>query len=59
MGEEGYQLSVIGVLTTDDRQLITRGNVKPMITEVIPLDEAQRAFDSLHQAENIAVLLKP
>ena len=34
-------------------------DVKPMITEIIPLDEAQRAFDSLHHAENIAVLLKP
>jgi hypothetical protein len=36
-----------------------RVDVKPMITEIIPLDEAQRAFDSLHTAENIAVLLKP
>jgi threonine dehydrogenase-like Zn-dependent dehydrogenase len=34
-------------------------NIKPAITEIIPLKEAQRAFDSLHNAENIAVLLKP
>ena len=36
-----------------------RVNVKPMITEIVPLDEAQRAFDSLHEAKNVAVLLKP
>ncbi len=36
-----------------------RVDVKPMITKIIPLDEVQRAFDSLHTAENIAVLLKP
>jgi threonine dehydrogenase-like Zn-dependent dehydrogenase len=36
-----------------------RVNIKPSITEVIPLEEAQRGFDSLHNQENIAVLLKP
>ena len=34
-------------------------NLKPMVTEVIPLEEAQRAFDSLHNGTNIAVVLKP
>jgi (R,R)-butanediol dehydrogenase / meso-butanediol dehydrogenase / diacetyl reductase len=36
-----------------------RANVEPCITEIIPLTEAQRAFDSLHDQTNIAVLLKP
>ncbi len=34
-------------------------NVRPTITEIVPLTEAQRGFDSLHTAKNIAVLLKP
>ena len=36
-----------------------RVNLKPMVTEVIPLEEAQRAFDSLRNGTNIAVVLKP
>lgn len=42
-------------------KLIENGqvNLKPMITEVFALEDAQRAFDSLYQGENIAVLLKP
>jgi threonine dehydrogenase-like Zn-dependent dehydrogenase len=36
-----------------------QANVKPSITEIIPLEEVQRAFDSLHSQTNIAVLLKP
>ena len=34
-------------------------NVKPMISEIIPLEEAQRAFDSMYGGENIVALLKP
>lgn len=42
-------------------KLIENGqvNLKPMVTEVIPLEDAQRAFDSLHNGTNIAVVLKP
>ena len=42
-------------------KLIENGqvNLKPMVTEVIPLVEAQRAFDSLHEGTNVAVVLKP
>jgi len=42
-------------------KLIENGqvNLKPMVTEVVPLEEAQRAFDSLHQGTNVAVVLKP
>ena len=36
-----------------------RVNVKPLITEILPLEDVQRAFDSLYSGENIAVLLKP
>ena len=42
-------------------KLIENGqvNLKPIVTEVIPLEEAQRAFDSLHNGTNVAVVLKP
>lgn len=36
-----------------------RVNIRPVITEIVPLVEAQRGFDSLHTGKNIAVLLKP
>lgn len=36
-----------------------RVNVKPLITEIIPLKDVQRAFDSMCSGENIGVLLKP
>jgi len=41
--------------------LITRKkvDVKPMISEVIPLDEVQRAFDSIWSGKNIVSLVKP
>ncbi len=34
-------------------------NVKPLISAIIPLEEAQRAFDSMYSGENIVALLKP
>jgi len=34
-------------------------NVKPLITEIIPLEEVQRAFDSMYSGENVVALLKP
>lgn len=34
-------------------------DVKPMITAVMPLEEVQKAFDSMLSSENIVVLLKP
>ena len=33
-------------------------NVRPLITEIIPLDDVQRAFDSMYSGENLAPLLK-
>jgi threonine dehydrogenase-like Zn-dependent dehydrogenase len=36
-----------------------RVNVRQVITEIIPLVEAQRAFESLRDHKNLAVLLKP
>ena len=34
-------------------------DVRPLISEVIPLEDAQRGFDSIRSGQNIAVLLKP
>jgi len=34
-------------------------DVKPMISEILPLEEVQRGFDSMYSGKNIAVLLKP
>jgi len=36
-----------------------RVDVRPMITEVVPLEDTQRGFESLRDGQNIAVLLKP
>jgi len=36
-----------------------RVNVKPLISEIMPLEDVQRAFDSMYSGKNIAVLLKP
>ncbi|MHC4665897.1 MAG: zinc-dependent alcohol dehydrogenase [Planctomycetota bacterium] len=49
-----------GLIYTSMR-LIAGGqvNVRPIISEIIPLKEAQRAFDSMYSGENIAPLLKP
>ena len=34
-------------------------DVRPLISEIMPLENAQRGFDSIRSGENIAVLLKP
>ncbi len=34
-------------------------NVKPLISEIVPLREVQRAFDSMYSGQNITALLKP
>jgi threonine dehydrogenase-like Zn-dependent dehydrogenase len=34
-------------------------DVKPLISEIMPLADAQRGFDSIRSGQNIAVLLKP
>jgi threonine dehydrogenase-like Zn-dependent dehydrogenase len=36
-----------------------RVNVKPMISEILPLDDVQRAFDSLWSGKNIVSMVKP
>ena len=33
-------------------------NVKPLISEIIPLEDVQRAFDFMYSGENLAPLLK-
>jgi len=51
----------VGEAMIPSMKLIENGrvNLKPMVTEIIPLVEAQRAFDSMHKGTNIAVVLKP
>jgi len=34
-------------------------NVKPLISEILPLEDAQQGFDSIRSGKNLAVLLKP
>jgi threonine dehydrogenase-like Zn-dependent dehydrogenase len=34
-------------------------NVKPLISAIMPLEDVQKAFDSMYSGENIVVLLKP
>jgi len=34
-------------------------DVRPLITAIIPLEDVQKAFDSVYNGNNIAVLLKP
>jgi len=58
------QLSIIGILggsMADSLYMIARGQIdpKPLISEIIPFDACQRAFDSVYSGENIAVLLRP
>ena len=34
-------------------------NVKPLISEIIPLEDIQRGLDSVYSGKNIGVLVKP
>ena len=34
-------------------------DVRPLISQIVPLEEAQRAFDSMYSGESVAPLLKP
>ena len=34
-------------------------DVRPLISEIMPLEDAQRGFDSIRSGKNLAVLLKP
>ncbi|HJN52642.1 MAG: zinc-binding dehydrogenase [Pseudomonadales bacterium] len=56
------RLKVIGILggsMIDSMYMIAHKQIdpKPLISEVIPLDDCQRAIDSVYSGENIAVLL--
>lgn len=64
------QLRVVGVLGGPagsqnvmalSMHLISHGQVspEPLISEVIPFNDCQRAIDSVYSGENIAVLLRP
>ncbi|MBW2091494.1 MAG: zinc-binding dehydrogenase, partial [Deltaproteobacteria bacterium] len=34
-------------------------NCKPLVSEIMPLEDVQKAFDSLYNNENLLVMLKP
>lgn len=56
------QLKIIGILggnMMDSMYMISHKQIdpRPLISEVIPFDDCQRAFDSVYNGENIAVLL--
>ena len=58
------QLKIFGILggnMLDAMYLISHKQIapKPLITEIIPFDDCQRAIDSVYSGENIAVLLRP
>lgn len=57
------RLKVIGILggsMEDSMYMLARQQIdpKPLISEIIPFDDCQRAIDSVYSGENIAVLLK-
>ena len=55
IGVEGYTPLVYPMRLIARKQV----DVKPLVSEIIPFAEAQRAFDSMYSGENIVVLLKP
>lgn len=48
--------SVIAALNLMANKLV---NVKPLISEIITLEDTQRGFDSIRSGQNLGVLLKP
>jgi len=57
-------LKIFGILggsMQDSLYMVAHKQVdpRPLITEVIPFDDCQRAVDSVYSGKNIAVLLKP
>lgn len=48
--------SVMAALNLMANKLV---NVKPLISEIMPLEDAQRGFDSIRSGQNLGVLLKP
>lgn len=57
------RLKIIGILggsMIDSMHMISHKQIdpKPLISEVIPFDDCQRAFDSVYNGENIGVLLR-
>ena len=53
--------SHLGGSCTTALHLMAQGqaNVRPMLSAVMPLEDVQKAFDSLYSGENIVVLLQP
>jgi len=52
---------ILGGSMLDSLYMVAHGQIdpRPLITEIIPFDDCQRAIDSVYNGQNIAVLLKP
>lgn len=52
---------IMGGSMVDSLYMIAHGQIKPkpLISEIIPFGDCQRAIDSVYSGENIAVLMKP
>jgi len=55
IGTVGYSPITYSLDLISHRQV----DLKPMISEIMPLDEVQGAFDSMYSGKNIVVLLQP
>ena len=58
------RLKIFGILggsMVDSMYMVSHKQIdpKPLITEIIPFDDCQRAIDSVYSGENIGVLLSP
>ena len=55
IGELGTSPLTLSMRLVANKQV----NVKPLISAIMPLEDVQKAFDSMYSGENIVVLLKP
>jgi threonine dehydrogenase-like Zn-dependent dehydrogenase len=58
------RLKIFGIMggsMVDSMYMVSHKQIdpKPLITEIIPFDDCQRAIDSVYSGENIGVLLRP
>ena len=55
-----FVATLSGSINTSMRLIANKQvNVKPLISAIMPLEDAQKAFDSMYSGENTVVLLKP
>ena len=54
-GPAGTNVSALSMYLISHKQIDPR----PLISEIVPFEDVQRAVDSVYNGKNIAVLLKP